>query len=116
MGYSLNDTIVVFDRIREVRGKSPDMTEEMINTSVNQTLGRTLLTGVTTMMVLLILYIWGGPGLHAFSFTLLMGVLVGTFSSIYIASPVLLWMSRGRREPVGKVDGRVGKPQPSAAP
>lgn len=113
MGYSLNDTIVVFDRIREVRGKSPELTESMVNLSVNQTLARTLLTGVTTLMVILILYIWGGPGLHAFAFTLLVGIIVGTFSSIYIAAPVLLWMSNRSKEQQRPL-ARQGKPQTSA--
>ncbi len=97
IGYSLNDTIVVFDRIREVRGKSPQLTEEMVNTSINQTLSRTLLTSVTTLIVVLILYILGGQGIiHGFAFALVVGVMVGTYSSIFVASPVLVWMSRQR--------------------
>ncbi|MCO6048063.1 protein translocase subunit SecD [Aeoliella sp. ICT_H6.2] len=94
IGYSLNDTIVVFDRIREVRGKSPTLTAEMINTSVNQTLSRTLLTSLTTLIVVVILYFFGGDGIHAFAFALVIGVIVGTYSSIFIASPVLLWLSK----------------------
>jgi SecD/SecF fusion protein len=94
IGYSLNDTIVVFDRIREVRGRSPKLTPEMVNESVNQTLSRTLLTSGTTLLTVLLLYIFGGEGIHAFAFALLIGVLVGTYSSIFIASPVLLWLSR----------------------
>ncbi|MCA9258660.1 MAG: protein translocase subunit SecDF, partial [Planctomycetales bacterium] len=93
IGYSLNDTIVVFDRIREVKGKSPRLTADMINTSINQTLSRTLLTSLTTLLTVLILYIWGGDGIHAFAFALVVGVIVGTYSSIFIASPFLLWMS-----------------------
>ena len=92
VGYSLNDTIVVFDRIREVRGKNPNLTPDMINTSLNQTLSRTLLTSLTTFFVVAILYIFGGEGIHGFAFCLLVGVLVGTYSSIYVASPVLLWL------------------------
>jgi SecD/SecF fusion protein len=92
VGYSLNDTIVVFDRIREVRGKNPNLTPEMINTSLNQTLSRTLLTSLTTFFVVAILYVFGGEGIHGFAFCLLIGVLVGTYSSIYVASPVLLWL------------------------
>jgi SecD/SecF fusion protein len=99
IGYSLNDTIVVFDRIREVRGKSPELTEKMINLSINQTLARTLLTSVTTLIVVVILYIWGGQGIHAFSFSLVIGVLVGTYSSIFVASPVLLWMAKSAAGP-----------------
>lgn len=92
VGYSLNDTIVIFDRIRETRGKSPVITIDMLNKSVNQTLSRTLLTGSTTLLVILILYIAGGEGIHGFAFTLLIGIITGTFSSIYIAAPVLLWL------------------------
>ncbi|QDT37833.1 protein translocase subunit SecD [Stratiformator vulcanicus] len=92
IGYSLNDTIVVFDRIREVRGRSPDLTAAMINTSLNQTLARTLLTSVTTFIVVSILYAFGGEGIHGFAFCLVGGVLIGTYSSIYVASPALLWL------------------------
>lgn len=92
IGYSLNDTIVVFDRIREVRGKSPDLTFEMVNTSINQTLSRTILTSLTTLLVVLILYSIGGQGIHAFAFALIIGVAVGTYSSIFVASPALLFM------------------------
>ncbi len=92
IGYSVNDTVVIFDRIREVRGKSPDLTPGMINSSINQTLSRTLLTSFTTLIVVVILYAMGGQGIHGFAFCLLVGVVVGTYSSIYIASPVLLWM------------------------
>lgn len=92
IGYSLNDTIVVFDRIREVRGKSPELTSDMINRSIGQTLSRTLLTSLTTMIVVVILYGWGGPAIHGFAFALVVGVLVGTYSSIFVASPALLWM------------------------
>ncbi len=92
IGYSLNDTIVIFDRIREVRGKSPDLTVEMINTSINQTLSRTLLTSLTTLIVVAILYALGGQGIHGFAFALVVGVVAGTYSTIFIASPALLWM------------------------
>ena len=98
IGYSLNDTIVVFDRIREVRGKSQNVTPEMINKSINQTLSRTVLTSLTTMLAVLILYVLGGQGIHAFAFALIVGVLVGTYSSIFVASPMLLWMS-GSKQP-----------------
>ena len=97
IGYSLNDTIVVFDRIREVRGKSPELTGGMINTSINQTLGRTLLTSLTTFVVVAILYAFGGQGIHAFAFCLVIGVIVGTYSSIFVASPALLWMAQPKK-------------------
>ncbi len=93
IGYSLNDTIVVFDRIREVRGKSPRLTADTINRSVNQTLSRTLLTSLTTLIVVVILYFFGGAGIHAFAFALVVGVIVGTYSSIFVASPALLAMA-----------------------
>lgn len=92
VGYSLNDTIVVFDRIRETRGKSPRLTAEMINSSINMTLSRTLLTSLTTFMVVALLYFFGGSGIHAFAFSLVIGVIVGTYSSVFVASPVLLWL------------------------
>lgn len=102
VGYSLNDTIVIFDRIREVRGKNPALTSDMINTSLNQTLARTLMTSATTFIVVAILYVFGGEGIHGFAFCLLVGVIVGTYSSIYVASPVLLWL----------MNRTEGKPKP----
>src|SRR5262249_17476026 len=97
IGYSVNDTIVVFDRIREVRGKNPDLTPQMINDSVNQTLSRTILTSLVTWLVVIVLYIWGGAGVHLFSFVMVVGIIVGTYSSIYIASPLLLIFGEGHR-------------------
>ncbi len=94
VGYSINDTIVIFDRIREIRGKNPDLTEKMINDSVNQTLGRTLLTSGTVLIGTLILYFVGGPGIHPFAFAMLIGLFSGTYSTVYIASPVLLWLRK----------------------
>ncbi|MCA9232272.1 MAG: protein translocase subunit SecD [Planctomycetales bacterium] len=94
IGYSLNDTIVVFDRIREVKGKSPNLTSEIVNNSINQTLSRTMLTSATTLLSVILLYVLGGDGIHGFAFSLVVGVIVGTYSSIFIASPALLWMSR----------------------
>ncbi|MFK7821182.1 MAG: protein translocase subunit SecD [Planctomycetaceae bacterium] len=99
VGYSLNDTIVVFDRIREVRGKNPALTTEMVNRSLNQTLSRTLLTSVTTFIVVAILYAIGGEGIHGFAFCLVIGVIVGTYSSIFVASPVLVWLMNRTQSP-----------------
>jgi SecD/SecF fusion protein len=96
VGYSVNDTIVVFDRIKEVRGKNPALTPQIINDSVNQTLSRTVLASFTTFLVVVVLYFLGGEGVHLFSFVMIMGVLVGTYSSIYIASPLLLIFGEGR--------------------
>ncbi|MGD2107814.1 MAG: protein translocase subunit SecF, partial [Phycisphaerae bacterium] len=89
IGYSLNDTIVVFDRIRENRGRVESLNPRIINTSLNQTLSRTLLTSITTFVVVAVLYIFGGKGVHGFSFALLIGVIVGTYSSLGIATPLL---------------------------
>ncbi len=98
VGYSVNDTIVVFDRIREVRGKNPDLTAKMINDSVNQTLSRTVLASLTTWLVVFVLYVWGGPGVHLFAFVMVIGVVIGTYSSIYIASPLLLMLGEGVKD------------------
>lgn len=95
IGYSLNDTIVTFDRVREIRGKSPHINFGLVNESVNQTLSRTLLTAGTTLVTILILYIVGGQGIRSFAFTMLVGIVAGTYSSIYIAAPVLLWLTEG---------------------
>ncbi len=98
IGYSLNDTIVVFDRIRETKGKAPRLTGDMINSSINQTLSRTLLTSLTTFIVVILLYWFGGDGIHAFAFSLVIGVVVGTYSSVFVASPILLWLvERGEK-------------------
>lgn len=89
IGYSLNDTIVVFDRIRENRGKLATLSSDVVNTSINQTVSRTILTSFTTLIVLVVMYIWGGPGLRGFNYVMIIGVLVGTYSSIGIAAPLL---------------------------
>ena len=90
VGYSLNDTIVIFDRIRENRGRLTFPTPAIVNKSLNQTMSRTALTSLTTCMALLTLYIFGGPGVHGFAFTMLIGVIVGTYSSVAIAAPIVL--------------------------
>ena len=90
IGYSLNDTIVVFDRIRENVARKPALTPAIVNLSVNQTLGRTVLTSVTTLLAVLALYILGGQRIHSFALIMIIGVVVGTYSSIFIASPLLL--------------------------
>ena len=90
IGYSVNDTIVVFDRIRENRGHLTTVSGEIINASINQTLPRTLLTSFTTLIVVGVMYIWGGPGIHPFNYALLAGIIFGTYSSVAIASPILM--------------------------
>ncbi len=94
VGFSINDTVVIFDRIREIRGKSPEITPAMINLAVNQTLSRTILTSGTVFIVTIILYAVGGEGIHGFAFTFLVGVITGTYSSVFIAAPLLLWFRR----------------------
>jgi SecD/SecF fusion protein len=111
VGYSVNDTIVVFDRIREVRGKNPLLTPQMINDSVNQTLSRTLLTAFSVWLVVIVLYIWGGEGIHLFAFVMVIGVIVGTYSSIYIASPLLLIFGEGAKP----TTAREQQPEPQPA-
>ena len=100
VGYSVNDTIVVFDRIKEVRGKNPTLNEKTINDSVNQTLSRTVLASLTTFLVVIVLYCFGGEGVHLFAFVMVIGVMVGTYSSIYIAAPLLLVFGEGKPKPV----------------
>ncbi len=91
VGYSLNDTIVVFDRIREnVKKLRAKPLFDQINISINETLSRTILTSGTTLIVVLVLYIFGGMVIHDFAFALLAGVVVGTYSSIFVASPILI--------------------------
>lgn len=90
IGYSLNDTIVVFDRIRENRGRLAALNPNIISNSINQTLSRTLLTSFTTFAVVLVMYIWGGAGLRGFTLGMLIGIVVGTYSSIAIAAPILI--------------------------
>ena len=114
-GYSVNDKIVVFDRIREgIRAGRYGSIFEIMNSSINETLSRTLLTGGTTLLALGALYFLGGPVLNDFAFAIFVGVVVGTYSSIYIAAPIVLWWSnRG-----GKSDGlrREVKRAQQAAP
>ncbi len=90
IGFSVNDTIVIFDRIREIKGKTPYLTKQMINDAINQTLSRTILTSFTAWLVVVILYFFGGEGLHGFAFALVVGFLSGTYSTIYIATPILV--------------------------
>jgi len=102
IGYSLNDTIIVYDRIRENYGKHQKKGfSSVVNLSVNETLSRTILTSGTTLLVVLALFIFGGGVIHNFAFAMLVGIMVGTYSSIFIASPVLIfwddYRSRGKK-------------------
>jgi preprotein translocase subunit SecF len=93
IGFSINDTIVIFDRVREnIKKMRKDSLETVFNTSINECLGRTILTSGTVMMVVLILFFFGGPVIHDFTTALIVGLISGTYSTVYIASPVvLLW-------------------------
>ena len=100
IGYSLNDTIIIFDRIREnLRKYQKETPELLINRSVNETLSRTILTSSTTLVVVVALFVLGGGIIHDFAFAMIVGVFIGTYSSIYVASPILLaWQGRGRKK------------------
>jgi len=100
IGYSLNDTIIVFDRIREnLKKYHKNPLEIIVNRSVNETLSRTLLTSLTTLVVVITLFVLGGGIIHDFAFALLVGIIVGTYSSVYVASPILLvWQTHGRKK------------------
>ncbi|MEK7827771.1 MAG: protein translocase subunit SecF, partial [Thermodesulfobacteriota bacterium] len=91
IGYSINDTIVIFDRIREnARKNTRQSLNDVINASVNQTLSRTILTSLTVFMVLVILFFFGGAVIHDFTFALLVGTVAGVYSTVFIASPIVL--------------------------
>jgi preprotein translocase subunit SecF len=95
IGYSMNDTVVVFDRVREnLRSARKENFRDLLNRSVNETLPRTVMTGTTTLACLLALLIFGGEVIRPFAWVLTFGILVGTFSSIFVASPLLLWIER----------------------
>jgi preprotein translocase subunit SecF len=94
-GYSVNDTIVIFDRVREnLRSMRRDALDQIVNVSVNQTLGRTLITAGTTFLAVLALFVFGGEVLHAFAFTMLVGIVSGTYSTVFIASAIAIILSK----------------------
>ncbi|PCI27403.1 MAG: protein translocase subunit SecF [SAR324 cluster bacterium] len=98
IGYSLNDTIVVFDRVRENIARMPRKgVESVVNISINESMSRTILTSVTTFIVVLVLFLFGGDIIHDFSFAMLIGLVVGTYSSIFVASPVVIMMDPAAR-------------------
>jgi preprotein translocase subunit SecF len=99
-GYSVNDTIVIFDRVREnLRSMRRDALDTVVNTSVNQTLGRTIITAGTTFMAVLALYLFGGDVLHGFAFTMLVGIVSGTYSTVFIASAIAIILSKRKAAP-----------------
>ena len=116
VGYSLNDTIVVFDRIREnLKVLRRDTYETIVNTSVNQSLTRTIITSLTTLIVVAILYFFGGSVIHNFAFALIVGVLIGTYSSIFVASPIVVDWELRSQEKKSRALGKLGKPIPKRA-
>ena len=103
VGYSLNDTIVVFDRIRENIPKFMKKTlNDVVNISLNETLNRTVVTSLTTMMVVVILFIWGGKVINLFAFALIVGIFIGTYSSLFVASPVMVYFEKRSAGPYRK--------------
>jgi preprotein translocase SecF subunit len=109
IGYSMNDTVVVLDRVRENLRKYKRMPlGELIDLSINETLSRTLVTGVTGLMALTVLAVLGGSALNSFSIAMIFGIIVGTYSSIFVAAPVLLMLGVRRGE-----EAEVIKPQPA---
>ncbi len=107
IGYSLNDTIIVFDRIREnTRRYHREPYDVIINRSINETLSRTLLTSATTLIVVVALFVLGGGIIHDFAFALIVGIVVGTYSSIYVASPILLVWQQAAISPKGRIKAR----------
>jgi len=115
IGYSLNDTIVVYDRIREnFRKMRKGTSMQIVNTSLNQTLARTLVTSFTTLLVLIALFVFGGEIIHGFALALIIGVVVGTYSSIYVASTAVLQLGVSKADlmPVKK----EGEEQPESLP
>lgn len=97
-GYSITDTVVVYDRIRErIRGQKPSEYERIFNESMNQTLSRTIITSGTTMLSVLVLFIFAGPAIRGFAFAMFVGILVGTYSSIFVAAPLVFdWQKRSK--------------------
>ncbi len=113
IGYSLNDTIVVCDRIREnfriMRDKTP---YDLINLSIDQTLGRTIVTSLTTLFVVVVLFLWGGESIHNFSLALIVGIIVGTYSSIFVAANLLLTMNISREDLISAPKPESGNNMP----
>ena len=124
-GYSVNDTIVIFDRVREnLRSMRREPLEQVVNLSVNQTLARTIITAGTTFLSVLSLYLFGGEALRGFAFTMLVGIISGTYSTVFIASAIAILLSKGKRKGTGAVaatgeapegQGRKNKPRRARA-
>ena len=116
-GYSINDTIVVYDRIRTgLREGRKGSVRDIMNASINETLGRTVLTGGATLVTVLALLIGGGSVLNDFALTLLIGVLVGTYSSVFIAAPIVLWLSKGEKGRLRQEVSRTDRTEATVVP
>jgi preprotein translocase subunit SecF len=116
-GYSVNDTIVIFDRVREnMRSMRKESLEQIVNTSVNQTLSRTIITAGTTFLSVLSLYIFGGEVLRGFAFTMLVGIVSGTYSTIFIASAIAIILSKQKRSFAASAQAAPGRPDAAARP
>lgn len=112
VGYSLNDTVVVYDRIREnLRKYRKKEMPDLINVSLNETLARTVMTSVTTLLALVALFYFGGEAIHGFTAAMIWGIFVGTYSSVFIASPVLLWFELRREADDAGADGKEVMPE-----
>ena len=116
-GYSVNDTIVIFDRVREnMRGMRRDSLRQIVNTSVNQTLGRTVITAGTTFLAVLALYLFGGEVLRGFAFTMLVGIVSGTYSTVFIAAAIAILLSARSSETRAKSPAPAAAVEPAARP
>ena len=118
-GYSVNDTIVIFDRVREnLRGMRKDDLSTVINVAVNQTLGRTVITAGTTLLSVVALFLFGGEVLHGFAFTMIVGIISGTYSTVFIAAAVVTFWRRKAPRPARRVAAAApaggGKPAQTA--
>ena len=108
IGFSINDTIVIFDRVREdIRMGATGTFREIFNRAINQTLARTIITSVTVLLAVAALYIFGGSVINDFAFVFAVGVIVGTWSSLFISSSVVLWITKGRKPKLGSSDVAV---------
>ena len=115
VGYSMNDTIVIFDRIREnLRLNRRERLVDVINRSVNQTLSRTVMTSGLTFLTVVALFLFGGPVLHGFSLALVLGIIVGTYSSVFVASPIVLFWHDFADARTKKTPGAASGPRPGA--
>ena len=116
-GYSVNDTIVIFDRVREnMRSMRKDPLEQVVNTSVNQTLSLTIITAGTTFLSVLALYVFGGEVLRGFAFTMLVGIVSGTYSTIFIASAIAILLSKQRRSSAASAHAATGRAEATPRP